>query len=1501
MPEQSEAEEAFPTTVRTSPVEALMSGTTHKLRPETRAGMTEREAGPEVEILLDSTVAAGWMHNRLDLAVSGLVAAAHPVESVSLEVKGETKALALYSRTTGGQQVFRLDFAQRKELCEDRTSFDIVARTADGEEHRAAFTVAIDRNGPKIARLIEGPVSDLSLVAKSVTPVLLYVEKAAVDRQGVLQLVGWSIAHTQIVAVQVFIGDDRVGSARLGQLRNDIAAEYPAYPNAQLSGFTLSSALPGGTIPDSIAVEVIDLSGAVNRVVIPVELAPATRVPEPEVAVRPASKPETTVPLDTRRAIFVHCDQAVIGPDGELTVSGWAVCATGVASVAVRLNNDLLGEAELGLPRPDVAGEFSGIPQANYSGFRLNCELSAAAAGEQIEILARNGLDDTRSLTAPLVACDPPTLEAKPGPADEFRLELDNPVVIDSAVPEPVVGRLVIEGWALARRGVQDIEVFLDGRSLGHAYYGTARRDVEAAFPQWEDALRCGYIFHCPPRALESGSHTVRLELNAKDGGKHFTEFRIEVQQSQDAEDYATIRRRMPQAEVVLYQDILERLSYRPAFQINMAVREPVPTEQIETTLRSLASQSYQDWRLSILANETASDSLLRVAESVGVQDRISVLTSEANQQCLIPQSVENAPALMGVIAPGDELGCDALFEFAIASGLHPEVEFFYADEDRVSPSSKMREPFFKPDWSPDLLLSTNYIGRSWFARAELLVKAGITQADFAKSHGDYDAVLRCTEVATRILHLPKLLCRRGDGENWDEARERAVLQAAASRRGIEAELLPGCAHGIWRLKRSTPVKGKVSIIIPTCAANGHVKTCLETLRAKTRYRDFEIICIDNIPPDLPEWKEIVREGSDKVVDIPERFNWSRFNNRAAELAEGEYLLFLNDDIEIQQEDWLDSLLEHAQRPEVGIVGPQLLYPDRKVQHAGIFLTTLGAGRHSFRFLAEDDPGYFGLALSQRNVIAVTGACMLMRREVFEKIGRFDEAHEVVNNDVDCCLRAWRAGFNIVYTPYAQLIHHELASRAKIKDIFDAGHFAKQWRSLYASGDPFFSPRLTKFADEYRPDTEPARLICASRPLFRKEELQRILVMKLDHIGDLITATPALRALRRHFPNAVIHLLASGAAKAFLADEGCVDEFIEFEFFHARSGLGEKGLTEDDLIALGKRLEPYRFDLAIDLRKQVETRHVLKHIPARFRAGYNHLGRFPWLDIALEWEGDSQLHRKSSHVSQDLLRLVETIAISGEPEPALLARAAEARPALPAGLPAKAKALFRSPVVAVHPGVGAVMRQWMPEYFASVIDLLVEKNRVNVVVIGGKDEAELADQVLEAVVNRKNVVSLAGRTTLSELTAVLQSCALYLGNNSGPKHIAAALGVPTIGIHSGIVDAAEWGPVGPRAFAVQKNMVCSPCYLVKPEDCVRDMACLRRLEPAVVHQYCEMMLARTVPGLAVAASTENKLHVKTAVRRVAKSGKSTEPVPGNGGAKTPKRVQAASAGKSQAG
>ena len=409
-----------------------------------------------------------------------------------------------------------------------------------------------------------------------------------------------------------------------------------------------------------------------------------------------------------------------------------------------------------------------------------------------------------------------------------------------------------------------------------------------------------------------------------------------------------------------------------------------------------------------------------------------------------------------------------------------------------------------------------NYIGRPWFASRSLLAATGATPASLVKT-GEYDLILRCTEQAAAIHHLPMLLCARPSADPDGSEHERAALQAAMARRTIPAEVRPGVVEGTWRVQRTTPATGKVSVIIPTCAAHGYIETCIKTFRARTKYTNYELIVVDNIPTKQLAWKVWVAQNADKVVDMPDAFNWSVFNNRAAAVADGEFLLFLNDDIEITQDDWLDVMLESAQRPEVGLTGPRLLYPDGKVQHAGMFLATNGIGRHAFRFAAPDEPGYFGLAQTQRNVMAVTGACMLMRREVFERLGGFDEAHQIVNNDLDFCLRVHKAGLLTVYTPHATLTHHELASRAGLKDVFNSAHFDSAWKTTFALGDPYFNPRLSRHADDVRPDDEAVQWVTPGAPLFTTADIKSILVVKLDHIGDFVTALPAIRRLKQRF------------------------------------------------------------------------------------------------------------------------------------------------------------------------------------------------------------------------------------------------------------------------------------------------------------------------------------------------------------------------------------------------
>jgi ADP-heptose:LPS heptosyltransferase/GT2 family glycosyltransferase len=694
--------------------------------------------------------------------------------------------------------------------------------------------------------------------------------------------------------------------------------------------------------------------------------------------------------------------------------------------------------------------------------------------------------------------------------------------------------------------------------------------------------------------------------------------------------------------------------------------------------------------------------------------------------------------------------------------------------------------------------------------------------------------------VTPGICHVPKLLCERGRPQLDHPDQERAALARAARRRGIQAEIGDGATSGYYRLRRALRTKGLVSIIIPTCAAEGRIKASLESLRATTAYRNFEIICVENIPAAVEaEWREWLTQHADRVVTCDEPFNWSRFNNIGAQNAKGEFLLFLNDDTEIIEPGWLDALLEHAEREDVGVVGARLLYPDGAVQHGGIFWTPRG-GRHAFRGIPGSDPGYFGLALTERDVIAVTGACFLMRRSEFDTLGGFDESHTIVNNDVDFCLRSWERGKSVICTPYATLIHHEGVSRRGLDDVFDTTGFERRWGRKLRAGDPFYHSYLSRERDDYTPDGEPLELVYSSRPLFDRSRINNILAVKLDHIGDFVTAIPALQRLQQHFPQARLYVLsAPGVAELSELVPGLAGA-IEFAFFFPRSEHGQRELSEADFRTLQQRLQPYHFDLAIDLRKAPETRPVLQYSGARWLAGFDHNGQFPWLDIVMEWETDPAGARKRSHVSEDLLRLIDAVATACGTNDGFRQSAALAK--------ANSAGQSDRKIICIHPGVGSPVRQWPAAQFAALIDHLASSHHAEIILIGSDDEADIAAEVMARVERRDVVRSLVGKILLRELPRLLASAALFVGNNSGPKHLAASLGVPTVGIHSGTVDAREWGPIGSNAVAARRNVLCSPCYFSDPGDCPRQLACLTELQPSDVYEICDRLLSIGVAG-----------------------------------------------------
>ncbi len=1417
-----------------------------KVPANQRSRAMDQVGKPPILVAIESLGVVGLPDGTSRLSVSGWALAAAAIGEITISIDGEVAGSATYGLTRPDVARLYPDRAAAAH-CGFILAFDLpslmsggaiepllTVRTEDGEIGHNPLRVEIPPQ--RLAAGMVAPADEARAGVRDAGTTLmqLTIEAAAVDPGGLLRIEGWVVCRVQIESVEAFLDGARIGPAEFGRVRADIEKAHPDYPNSRFSGFALVADVGlYGSGGKTIAIRATARSGIVR--------VATAQVETPEL---PAARAVVRDP-----GFQYHCEEITLTTTGRIALRGWTICASPAASVVVFLDGKEIGRAELGLERPDLGNLFPALAHARQPGFTFHAQTGKSVAGEHlITLLVCREDGQIHEAQIAVLATEGNSRAAQTEGNRDLQLHIDSPYLIGGSIEAPVRGNLEISGWALAREGVAAIEIAVDDTPIALADYGLRRLDIAAAFPDWADALASGYQALLPHRLLPNGSHTVSLTLRDKADGTTSTRFTIAVEELSDAPGPWALRRKVGQAEIDLYRHILERSGRHLMFVVMLRLNdEEQALRNAGATIDSLCAQAYPNWRLLIAPQGAA-------AKSGPIRDRLLAGREELNNRAemlrnLTPRALAGLASGAGtsfftVLSPGDELGVDAFLEMAIAAAMHAEADFLYSDERCRNPASGAVEAFFKPQWSPDLMLSTNYVGRLWCARADL-IRSVATPTEILLGHGEYDLVLRCTEAAKAIRHVPAMLCERAAEGTDDPEQSKAALERMLVRRGIEGEIRRGPVPGTYRVKRALTKPGLVSILIPTCAAEGLIETCLDTLRRVTAYRNYEIICIENIAPGERKWRSWLRRNADRVIATGEAFNWARFSNLAAAQAKGEYLLFLNDDIEFADPEWLDALLEQAQRPEVGVVGPRLLYPDRRVQHAGMFLAAVGQARHAFRYAAEDDPGYFGLALTQRNVIAVTGACLLTRRETFDALGGFDEAHGIINNDVDYCLRAWQSGLFNIYTPHATLIHHEMISRAALEDDYDAVVFERKWRDLYLAGDPFFNPHLSKNHDDFAIDHEPTQLLVTGRPILLHDEIRRILVVKLDHIGDCIISFPAVRRLKQHFPNARISVLTSRTSKPVWPFEPTVEQTIEFDFFHPRSGLGQLEISEKDWRDLHDRLAPERFDLAVDLRKHPETRPVLQHTGARTMAGFDFRNQFPWLDIALEWTGDQIYARKRQHNADDLVNLVDAIAAACEADRTIIGAPPVSTPALAGRKKDKSAG---QPIVWVHPTAGNEIKQWPIGYFAVVIDRLVEAHGARIFLTGAPGDEAVAAGIVELLRYKEAVTSLIGKSPLARLPALLTGVSLFLGNDSGLKHIAAGLGIPTVGIHGGTIDVREWGPVGPSAIAVARAVVCSPCYLSEVEDCHRGVACLRELEPARVYEACKRLLLLTGPA-----------------------------------------------------
>lgn len=500
----------------------------------------------------------------------------------------------------------------------------------------------------------------------------------------------------------------------------------------------------------------------------------------------------------------------------------------------------------------------------------------------------------------------------------------------------------------------------------------------------------------------------------------------------------------------------------------------------------SVRNQFYPHWQLCI-----ADDASSR-AETLRALKELEQLGDERIRIRRLPKNLGIAGAsnaalelatgtFVGLLDNDDALTRDALLEMAQRI-LADDPDLLYSDEDKLDENGFNVEPHFKPDYNEDYLLSINYICHFSVIRRELLHKVGGFRGGFDGAQ-DYDLLLRVTEQTHKIAHIPKVLyhwrrtssstAAASSAKPQTSAAGRRALAESLARRGIDAQALPGPFPNSFNVRRSIRGEPLVSILVPFRDKPELLDACVTSILNKTRYRNFEIIGIDNNSADADTHAQMrmleQRDSRVRFIRFEAPFNYSAINNFGVRNARGEHLLFLNNDTEVIADDWLEALLEHSQRPEVGVVGAKLLYADDTLQHSGVIVGLGGVAGHAHLFLASDDPGYFSRAQLTQDLSAVTFACAMTRRDVFDKLGGLNERDLCIAfNDIDYCLRVREAGYLIVYTPNAVLYHYESKSRGYEDTPEKQIRFGKEIRYMQERhanalqhGDPYYNPNLS--------------------------------------------------------------------------------------------------------------------------------------------------------------------------------------------------------------------------------------------------------------------------------------------------------------------------------------------------------------------------------------------------------------------------------------------------------
>lgn len=549
--------------------------------------------------------------------------------------------------------------------------------------------------------------------------------------------------------------------------------------------------------------------------------------------------------------------------------------------------------------------------------------------------------------------------------------------------------------------------------------------------------------------------------------------------------DYDTWLRIMRVSRQELFAQRKTKFSYAPKFSVVVPLYH-TPAKFLKDLVRSMMYQSYANWELCLVNASPEDVHLTSLLENWAMRDkRIRVIRLEKNLGIAQNTNAGIAASTGEFIAfldHDDFLEPDALFCYADALNKDKTIDVFYSDEDKTDEyAAHYFYPHFKSDFNIDLLHANNYMCHFLAVRKSLVDTVGGLNEKFDGAQ-DYDFVLRLTEHTKKIYHCPRILYHWRCSNQSTAANQgnkmyaihagKAALNAHYKRLGWNARAQEGAVDGWYQTKFTLKEEPLVSILIPNKDHTDDLDVCLNSFFERADYQNYEFIIIENnsvLPETFAYYEKIEKEHDNvKVVYWEAGFNYSAINNFGFKFAKGDYIMLLNNDVELITPDIFQSMLGFCMRPEVGIVGAKLLYNDHTVQHAGVLVGAGGLADHVFKGIHEDDPGYMGRAISSQDVSAVTAACLLVKRSVYEEVGGLEDEFQVAFNDVDFCLKVRKAGYLIVYDADVKLFHYESKSRGMEDTTERFIRFGNEmmllnskWDILSTFVDPYYNPNLS--------------------------------------------------------------------------------------------------------------------------------------------------------------------------------------------------------------------------------------------------------------------------------------------------------------------------------------------------------------------------------------------------------------------------------------------------------